>query len=325
MKKKQKRGVYKKVKNTSFVIREQTGLNYCVDQQVQQHHLNSEYFVTHHKLIIGNCMSMEEIQNESVHLMVTSPPYFNAPFDYKCVFKDYGQYLGVMSKVAKEIFRVLQSGRIAVLNIDDMLINGEKFPIVADATRIFLKAGFRYRDRIIWKKPEGYLRISRRSGVMLQNPYPMYFYPDNLLESIIIFQKGKFDYRSIPKETRETSKIDLKEFQDKKWFMTLWDMVNVLPGATLEKDIATFPEELPYRAIKLFSYKGETVLDPFAGSGTTMKVARDLGRNSIGIELKEKLISIIKKKLGFEGQMQLHNSSDTFNVVIRKEKYAHIG
>jgi site-specific DNA-methyltransferase (adenine-specific) len=77
-----------------------------------------------------------------------------------------------------------------VLNIDDMLINGEKFPIVADAIKIFQEAGFRYRDRIIWKKPDGYLRISRRSGVILQNPYPMYFYPDNLLESIIIFQKG---------------------------------------------------------------------------------------------------------------------------------------
>jgi len=135
---------------------------------------------TTHKLIIGNCMVMEEIPNESVHLMVTSPPYFNAPFDYKGVFKSYGQYLGVLRKVAKEIFRFLQNGRIAVLNIDDMLISGEKFPIVADATKIFQEAGFRYRDRIIWKKPEGYLRISRRSGVILQNPYPMYFYPDNL-------------------------------------------------------------------------------------------------------------------------------------------------
>jgi len=133
-----------------------------------------------HKLIIGNCMVMEEIPDESVHLMVTSPSYFNAPFDYKGVFKSYEQYLGVLRKVAKEIFRVLQNGRVTVLNIDDMLILGEKFPIVADATKIFQEAGFRYRDRIIWKKPEGYLRISRRSGVILQNPYPMYFYPDNL-------------------------------------------------------------------------------------------------------------------------------------------------
>ncbi len=281
---------------------------------------------THHKLIIGNCMNMEEIPNESVHLMVTSPPYFNAPFDYKGLFKNYGQYLGVLNKVAKEVFRVLQEGRIVVLNIDDMLVNGEKYPIVADATKLFLNAGFRYRDRIIWKKPDGYLRISRRSGVLLQNPYPMYFYPDNLLESIVIFQKGKFEYRSISKDIREASKIDKKEFSDKKWYMTLWEMNNVLPGSQLEKDIAAFPEELPYRIIKLFSYQGETVLDPFVGSGTTMKVARDLGRNSIGIEIKKSLIPIIKKKLSFQGQSQLYNQEDTFEVVIReKVKDGYIG
>ncbi len=274
--------------------------------------------MTHHKLIIGNSMSMKEIPDGSIHLMVTSPPYFNAPFDYKGLFKNYDQYLGVLNRVAREVFRVLHDGRIAVLNIDDMLVDGEKYPIVADAIKIFQNAGFRYRDRIIWKKPDGYLRISRRSGVLLQNPYPMYFYPDNLLESILIFQKGKFDYRSIPREIREASKIDIKEFTDNKWYMTLWEMVNVLPGSPLEKEIAAFPEELPYRIIKLFSYKGETVLDPFVGSGTTMKVARQFGRNSIGIEIKKSLIPIIKKKLGFEGQLSIEQQSDTFEVIIRE-------
>jgi len=261
---------------------------------------------------------MKEISNESVHLMLTSPPYFNAPFDYKGLFKNYDQYLGVLSKFAKEVFRVLKEGRIAVLNIDDMLVNGEKFPIVADATKIFQNAGFRYRDRIVWKKPDGYLRISKRSGVLLQNPYPMYFYPDNLLESILIFQKGKFDYHSISKEVREASKINVREFSEKKWYMTLWEMTNVLPGSILEKEIAAFPEELPYRIIKLFSYVGETVLDPFCGSGTTMKIARQLGRNSIGIEIKKSLIPIIKKKMGFDEQLQFDNQNDVFEVVIRE-------
>jgi site-specific DNA-methyltransferase (adenine-specific) len=271
-------------------------------------------------------MSMQEIPDDSIHLMVTSPPYFNAPFDYKGLFKNYEQYLGVLTRVAKEVFRVLKEGRVAVLNIDDMLVNGEKFPIVADATKIFQNAGFRYRDRIIWKKPDGYLRISRRSGVLLQNPYPMYFYPDNLLESILIFQKGKFDYRSIPKDIREKSKIDIKEFSNNRWYMTLWEMTNVLPGSKLEKEIAAFPEELPYRIIKLFSYVGETVLDPFVGSGTTMKVARQLGRNSIGIEIKKSLIPIIRKKVGFEGQLPLDNQNDTFEVIIREGvKYECIG
>lgn len=281
---------------------------------------------THHKLIFGNSMSMEEISSGSVHLMVTSPPYFNAPFDYKDLFKNYEQYLGVLRRVAKEIYRVLQDGRIAVLNIDDMLINGEKYPIVADATKIFMDAGFKYRDRIIWKKPEGYLRISRRSGVMLQNPYPMYFYPDNLLESIIIFQKGKFEYKSIPKETRELSKIDIKEFQDKKWFMTLWNMVNVLPGSPLEKGIAAYPEELPYRCIKLFSYVGESILDPFCGSGTTMKVAKQLGRNSIGIEILKDLEPIIKEKVGFSKNQDMFSTEDIFEIIYRQrsDKYGYI-
>jgi len=273
---------------------------------------------TSHKLIIGNSISMEEIPDNSVHLIVTSPPYFNAPFDYKGVFDNYDQFLDMLRKAAKESFRVLSLGRILVLNIDDMLVNGEKFPITADATKIFMEAGFGYRDRIIWKKPDGYLRISRRSGVLLKNPYPMYFYPDNLLESIIIFQKGKFDYKSISKEIREKSKISLTEFQQNKWFMTLWSMNNVMPGSPLEKDIAAFPEELPYRAIKLFSYVGETVLDPFCGSGTTMKVARQLGRNSIGIEIKKSLIKTITTKTGFAEQKRLNNE-DSFEIIIRKK------
>ncbi len=252
---------------------------------------------TKHKIIFGNSMSMEEISDESVHLIITSPPYFNAPFDYKGLFNNYEQYLGVLKKMAKESFRVLQQGRIFALNIDDMLVDGEKYPITADAIKIFQGVGFRYRDKIIWKKPDGYLRISKRSGVLLQNPYPMYFYPDNLLESIIIFQKGKFNYRSISKELREKSKIDIKEFQQNNWHKTIWEMTNVLPGSKLEKGIAAFPDELPYRLIKLFSYVGETVLDPFLGSGTTMKVANQLNRNSIGIEIIRDLEKIIRQKV----------------------------
>ena len=277
---------------------------------------------TRHKLIIGDASNMAEIADASIHLMVTSPPYFNAPFDYKDLFGSYDHYLEMLTGVAAEIFRVLQDGRIAVLNIDDMLVNGEKFPITADATKIFQKAGFRYRDRIIWKKPDGYLRISKRSGVILQNPYPMYYYPDNLLESIIIFQKGKFNYKSIPKEVREESRIDKEEFQSKKWYMTLWEMTNVLPikSNALTKGIAAFPDELPYRIIKMFSYWGETVLDPFLGSGTTMKVAREMGRNSVGIEILPSLKPIIMKKLGFADRNDpLGASGDQLEVVHRGE------
>lgn len=276
---------------------------------------------THHKLIIGSSETMPEIADHSVHLMVTSPPYFNAPFDYTGLFESYDEYLHLIAKVAEETYRVLQDGRIAVLNIDDMLVKGEKFPITADATKLFQKAGFRYRDRIIWKKPEGYLRISRRSGVLLQHPFPMYFYPDNLLESIIIFQKGDFNYKSVSKELKHESKINKSEFQENKWYMSLWEMTNVLPGSVLEKDIAAFPEELPYRIITLFSYRGETVLDPFAGSGTTMKVSRRLGRNSIGIEVKKELVPIIKEKIGLSrhGNNISAPLGDTYEVIYRAD------
>lgn len=273
---------------------------------------------TNHKIIFGNCMDMSEISDLSIHLIVTSPPYYNAPFDYDGLFSSYEQYLGVLNHFARESFRVLCDGRIIALNIDDMLVNGTKYPIVADAIKIFQEAGFRYRDRIIWKKPDGYLRISKRSGVILQNPFPMYFYPDNLLESIVILQKGKFDYRSISEEIRELSKIDKKEFQDNNWHKTLWEMTNVLPGSALEKNVAAFPEQLPYRIIKLYSYVGETVLDPFLGSGTTMKVARLLKRNSIGIEIIRDLEKIIRKKVGFDINSDIFNNEDHLEIIERK-------
>ena len=273
---------------------------------------------TSHKLIFGNCMDMSEISDSSIHLIVTSPPYYNAPFDYDGLFSNYEQYLGVLNHFAKESFRVLSEGRIVALNIDDMLVNGTKYPIVADATKIFQDAGFRYRDRIIWKKPNGYLRISKRSGVILQNPFPMYYYPDNLLESIVILQKGKFNYRLISTEVREFSKIDKKEFQDNNWHKTLWEMTNVLPGSVLEKNVAAFPEQLPYRIIKLYSYVGETVLDPFLGSGTTMKVARMLKRNSIGIEIIRDLEKTIRKKVGFDINSDMFNDEDNLEIIERK-------
>jgi len=268
---------------------------------------------TKHKLIFGNCMSMAELSDQSIHFIVTSPPYFNAPFDYKGLFENYDQYLGVIKRMAKEAYRVLQDGRIFALNIDDMLVNGEKYPITADAIKIFQNVGFRYRDKIVWKKPDGYLRISRRSGVLLKNPYPMYFYPDNLLESIVIFQKGKFDYHSISNNIRQKSKIDTKEFQTNNWYKTIWEITNVLPGSKLEKGVAAFPDELVYRLIKLFSYYGETVLDPFLGSGTTMKIANKLERNSVGFEIIKDLENVIRKKTGFENEVD----NNIFEVIER--------
>ena len=271
---------------------------------------------------------MKEIPDESIHLMVTSPPYYNAPFDYPDLFRDYADYLSMMKDLCGELYRVLAPGRVACFVTDDMLVKGEKFPLVADTTRAMIDAGFRYRDRISWVKPKGYVRISRRSGVLLQHPYPMYYYPDNIQESILVFQKGRFDYsytRKLSRETREKSRIDLDKYNGEDWYLTVWNITNVLPlGNRLEKGIAAFPEEIPHRLVKLFSYYGETILDPFLGSGTTAKVAKDLGRNSWGYEINSRLKSVISKKLAMSpekasvGFSKLRNERPSITISGRK-------
>jgi modification methylase len=255
---------------------------------------------TAHRVVFGDCRKMREVPDGSIQLTVTSPPYYNAPFDYPGMFRNYDEFLELIQDLCRDLFRVTAPGRIVCFVTDDMLVKGEKYPVVADITKLMRDAGFRYRDRIVWVKPKGYVRISRRSGVVLQHPYPMYYYPDNIQESILIFQKGRFDYshlRELSSSLLERSKIPLGEYNDKEWALTVWNITNVLPlGERLEKGIAAFPEEIPRRLIKLFSFQGETVLDPFLGSGTTMKVAQDLGRNSWGYEIDPGLKKIIRKK-----------------------------
>src|SRR5262245_57535513 len=86
---------------------------------------------TEHRIVFGDCRSMKEIQDESIHLMVTSPPYYNAPFDYPDLFKSYDNFLGLMQDFCRDLYRVLAPGRIACFVTDDMLVKGEKFPVVA--------------------------------------------------------------------------------------------------------------------------------------------------------------------------------------------------
>jgi DNA modification methylase len=278
---------------------------------------------TWHKIIFGNCRDMHEIPDNSIHLMVTSPPYYNAPFDYPDLFKSYEEFLELIRAFAKELYRVMAPGRIAAFVTDDMLVKGEKYPVVSDITKIMIETGFRYRDRIVWEKPEGYIRISRRSGVVLQHPYPMYFYPDNIQESIIIFQKGKFDYeyvKNLDPTILEASKIDLKKYGSEKWYLTIWRITNVLPFENrVEKGIAAFPEEIPRRLIKLFTFVGETVLDPFLGSGTTTKVAKELGRNSVGYEIDLELKDVILKKINYSQTTLISDSTGKVEIIERSD------
>jgi len=271
------------------------------------------------RIIFGDCQTMKELEDNSIHLVITSPPYFNAPFDYPDLFESYEHFLELMHSVAKELKRVLDEGRIAALVVDDTLINGEKYPVVADVTRAFIDEGFRYREKIVWVKPEGYIRISRRSGVLLQHPYPMYYYPDNLQESILIFQNGDFNYKKININIREESKIDINTSQKEKWYLNVWNITNVLPtNNRLEKGIAAFPTEIPRRLIKLFCYKDETVLDPFMGSGTTLKAALELDRRCVGYEIDLELLDVVKEKLEVN-QSSFFKEDHTFDIIIRDD------
>ena len=246
------------------------------------------------KIIFGDSRNMKEVENNSISLVLTSPPYFNAPYDFPDLFPSYDDYLNLLNEVGKEIFRVLKEGRTAVFVVGDVRIDGELYPITADLIKIMLNLGFKYQERIIWKKPEIYIKISRRSGVLIQHPYPLYYYPDNIYEEIVIFKKpGKF----IP-ENKEESKIDLNKFQKEKWYLNIWEITNVLPQDKYSKYTAPFPEELVKRIITLYSYVGDTILDPFVGSGTTLKIAKELKRNAIGYEIDLELKDIILERIG---------------------------
>ncbi|AFU92044.1 putative N4-cytosine methylase [Sulfolobus virus STSV2] len=270
-------------------------------------------------IVFGDSRNMKELPDGSIHLVVTSPPYFNAPFDYPGLFRDYDEFLGLIRDVARELYRVLAPGRIACFITQDVRINGKLYPVSADILRIMMEEGFNYRDRIIWKKPEGYIRISRRSGVQIQHPYPMYFYPDNIYEEILIMQKGEYRYPKNKLEL-ELSKIDIQEFNREKWYLSVWEITNVLPAkGRIEEGIAAFPEEIPYRLIKLFSYVGETVLDPFMGSATTLKVAIELQRKAVGYEIDLELLDVVKKKLGIDHAKLFNSDSSNFEIIIRED------
>ncbi|MUN29076.1 DNA-methyltransferase [Sulfuracidifex metallicus] len=245
------------------------------------------------KVIFGDSRNMSEIVDESVGLVLTSPPYYNAPFDFPDLFPSYSAYLDLLKGVGKEVHRVLEKGRAAVFVTADVRIDGVLYPIVADLIKIMQDLGFKYQERIIWKKPEGYIRISRRSGVLIQHPYPLYFYPDNIYEDIVIFKKqGNFT----PKN-KEESKIDITKFQREKWYSNVWEITNVLPNNKLSKFTAPFPEDLARRIITLYSYVGDVVLDPFTGTGTTLKVAREMGRNAVGYEIDLELKDVIRERI----------------------------
>lgn len=252
-------------------------------------------------VVIGDSRNMAEIKDRSIQLIVTSPPYFNVK-DYGVVnvgsINEYEAYLLAMRQIFNECYRVLEDGRYICVNISDIISGDKKYPIPCHFIGILQKSGFEYREDILWKKPSG-LGSSKRFGTFIKHPYPMYYYPNNIFEHILIFRKGKFDFKKVSNEEKKASKVDL-DYARTHWGSDIWEMVPETKNQhTRGTHPAMFPIQLPEALIRLYTYEGETCLDPFLGSGTSLRAARNLGRNSIGYEINPAYLDVIKAKIGF--------------------------
>lgn len=254
---------------------------------------------TNHRIINGDCRNLAELSNNSVHLVITSPPYWQLK-DYgsetQIGFNDsYENYINNLNLVWKECYRTLHNGCRMCVNIGDQFARSVYYgrykviPIREEIIKFCENIGFDYMGAIIWQK----VTTSNTTGGGIQmGSYP---YPRNGIlkldyEFILIFKKlGDAPKPTI--EDKEQSKLTAEEWNT--YFTGHWNFA----GARQNNHIAMFPEELPRRLIKMFSFVGDTVFDPFIGSGTTSLAARNTGRNSVGYEINPEFISVIKDKL----------------------------
>lgn len=264
---------------------------------------------------------MPEVQNESVHLVVTSPPYWQLK-DYgganQIGFHDtYEEYTENLNKVWGECYRVLSPGCRLCVNIGDQFTRTATYgrykiiPIREEIIRFCESVGFDYMGAIIWQKKTT-MNTTGGASVMGSFPYPRNGMVEIDYEFILLFKKLGISPNNVAKETKMQSKLSHEEWR--RYFTGHWNF----PGEKQDKHIAMFPEELPRRLIKMFSFVGETVLDPFLGSGTTTKVARELGRHSVGYEINKDYVPVIKRKLGAD-QDSLFNEKDEIGFAFRKK------
>ena len=259
---------------------------------------------TNHKIVSGDSRQMNLVPDKSVHLVITSPPYWQ--------LKDYGsenqigynesyeQYINNLNLVWKECYRVLDNGCRLCVNIGDQFARSVYYgrykviPMRTEIIKFCESIGFDYMGAIIWQKKT---TTNTTGGASLMGSYP---FPRNGIlsidyEFILLFKKlGNFTKPN--EDLKQQSKMSKEEW--KTYFSGHWNF----GGAKQEGHIAMFPEELPKRLIKMFSFKGDTVLDPFMGSGTTSLVAQKLDRNSIGYEINAEFIEFSKKKLNIKQQ-----------------------
>lgn len=257
-----------------------------------------------HTIINGDSRQMTELENNSVHLVITSPPYWQLK-DYGSAnqigfHENYESYINNLNLVWKECYRTLHNGCRLCVNIGDQFARAVYYgrykviPIREEIIKFCENIGFDYMGAIIWQK----VTTSNTTGGGVQmGSYP---YPRNGIlkldyEFILIFKKLG-DAPKPTQEQKELSKMTADEWNT--YFAGHWNF----SGARQNSHIAMFPEELPARLIKMFSFVGETVLDPFAGSGTTALAAKNLDRNSVGFEINPEFIPIIKEKLSANQQ-----------------------
>lgn len=260
--------------------------------------------LTKHKIIIGDARNMKEITDESVHLVVTSPPYWQLK-DYgnkrQIGFNDtYEEYINNLNLVWQECFRVLHAGTRMCINIGDQFARAVYYgrykviPIRTEIIKFAEAAGFDYLGSIIWQKKTT-KNTTGGASIMGSYPYPRNGIVEIDYEFILIFKKPG-DPPSVGHALKEQAKLSKEEW--KEYFSGHW----YFNGVRQLEHTAMFPEELPKRLIKMFTFPGEIVLDPFLGSGTTTVAAIKLGRNSIGYEINSEFLPLIKQKIKTEGR-----------------------
>ena len=272
-----------------------------------------------HKIIIGDSRRMKEVPDESVHLIITSPPYWQLK-DYgdekQIGFHDsYEEYINNLNLVWNECHRVLHKGCRLCINIGDQFARSVYYgrykviPIRTEIIKFCESAGFDYMGAIIWQK----ITTTHTTGgatVMGSFPYPRNGILKLDYEFILIFKKYG-NPPKVSKEVKEQSKLSKEEWN--QYFTGHWNF----PGEKQDKHLAMFPAELPRRLIKMFTFVGDTVLDPFLGSGTTSLAAKNLSRNSIGYEINNDFLPIIKEKPGLKQSTIFQDV--TFEIVKQEE------
>jgi DNA modification methylase len=246
-------------------------------------------FSTTHRLINGDARDLSFLNDESVHLVVTSPPYWNLKRynenpDQMGHIQDYEDFLRELEKVWRHVHRVLVPGGRLVCVVGDVCVARRHFgrhlvfPLHSDICVICRRIGFDNLNPIIWHKIANASYEVTNGSKFLGKPYEPNAIIKNDME-FILMQRKPGGYRKPTEEQRRKSMIDKKDFD--RWFQQIWN----IPGESTKHHPAPFPLELANRLVRMFSFVGDTVLDPFCGSGTTLIAAFRTNRNSIGVEI----------------------------------------